>query len=407
MLISAKFNVVQVVLFDTPLRKHLFPFTETRAVADILCGILTIRERWERWLGKKCHVLTEPYLGATTESWDNDRDYLYVNAHLFPEDALLEKIRTLAPQTALLDGETLLACRMSEPLTYPPEQQNFFAVHKLFTTEKYKLLDHPCRLFEWNQEMISYDFQLMTHNQQTAPISPTNRVSGEAQIFLEEGATVEHCFINATGGPVYIAQGCHVMEGSMLRGPCAILKGTIVKMGTTIYGATTLGPYCVAGGEIKNSIMMAYANKAHHGYLGDAVIGSWCNLGAGTSCSNIKNNASPVRIWNPWIHQWREAGLKCGVLMGDFSRTGINTSLNTGTVVGVSANIVSSHFSPKYIESFTWNVACGERYVLEKVFRDIDNWMKLKHQSLTSSLRNILSYLYNNPTKHEKTDRSS
>jgi UDP-N-acetylglucosamine diphosphorylase/glucosamine-1-phosphate N-acetyltransferase len=194
---------------------------------------------------------------------------------------------------------------------------------------------------------------------------------------------VEHCFLNASAGPIYIGKNAEIMEGSMIRGPFALCEGSLVKMGSKIYGATTVGPYSIVGGEIKNSVIFGYSNKAHDGYLGDAVIAEWCNLGAGTSNSNLKNNASTVKVWNASENKYIPAGLKCGLLMGDYSRSSINTSFNTGTVVGVCCNVFGHGLTPTYIPSFTWGYESSCRYSLDKALRDIQNWKKLKNQILT------------------------
>jgi UDP-N-acetylglucosamine diphosphorylase / glucose-1-phosphate thymidylyltransferase / UDP-N-acetylgalactosamine diphosphorylase / glucosamine-1-phosphate N-acetyltransferase / galactosamine-1-phosphate N-acetyltransferase len=277
---------------------------------------------------------------------------------------------------------------------------------------------HPWHIFELNGLAIRNDFALVTKGRQSQPIPPSVQIIGSPlHIFIEEGATISHSILNAATGPIYIGKNTEIMEGAMIRGPFALCEGSVVKMGATIYGATTVGPYSTVGGEIKNSVIFGYSNKAHHGYLGDSVIGEWCNLGAGTSNSNLKNNAGPVKVWDEAGRQFASAGLKCGLLMGDYSRSAINTSFNTGTVVGVCCNVFGDGLTPKYIPSFSWgvgksrggNVTSGDedvasgsgepaaggpalvdgnrasaasRYEWEKALRDIANWKKLKNQSL-------------------------
>ena len=203
---------------------------------------------------------------------------------------------------------------------------------------------------------------------------------------------MEHCIINASTGPVYIGRNAEVMEGCVIRGPFAMGEKSCLKMGAKVYGATTLGPACVAGGEIKNSVMFGFSNKAHDGYLGDSVIGEWCNMGAGTTNSNIKNNAGPVRIWTPAGEL--EAGKKCGVMMGDYSRTAVNTSINTGTVIGVCVNVFGSGLTPKHIPNFSWGSEGVKRYEFEKAIADIAEWKKLKGQDVTEEEKSILKYVY-------------
>jgi UDP-N-acetylglucosamine diphosphorylase/glucosamine-1-phosphate N-acetyltransferase len=215
---------------------------------------------------------------------------------------------------------------------------------------------------------------------------------GDENIFLEKGAVVEHCILNATAGPIYIGKNAQVLEGCMIRGAFALCEGAILKMGSKVYGATTIGPFCTAAGEIKNAVMFGYSNKAHDGYLGDSVIGEWCNLGAGTTNSNVKNTAGEVKVWSNRDNDFLPVGLKCGLLMGDYSRAAINTSFNTGTVVGVCCNVFGEYFPPKRVSNFTWG---KERYTFAKVLKDISNWKKLKGMTLTVQEIEQLEQLYN------------
>ena len=257
-----------------------------------------------------------------------------------------------------------------------------------------KQLNNVTDIVKLNDWSIRQDFALIAKENIPSQISSTNKIINAPQIFIEEGATVEHCFLNASEGPIYIGKNALVMEGSMLRGPIAICEGAVVKMGTKIYSGTTIGPYCTAGGEIKNSILSAYSNKAHDGYLGDSIIGEWCNLGAGTSNSNIKNTVGNIKVQLDKITI--DAGIKFGLIMGDYSRAAINTSFNTGTVVGVCCNIFADGLTPKYIPSFSWGCTDGIRYELPKAFTDIDNWKKLKGQSLSTREKKTLEGIYNN-----------
>jgi UDP-N-acetylglucosamine diphosphorylase/glucosamine-1-phosphate N-acetyltransferase len=245
------------------------------------------------------------------------------------------------------------------------------------------------RLNDWASRQ---DFALITKGRTSQPISSTNNIIAPENIFIEEGAKLEYCIINASLGPVYIGRNAEIMEGSMIRGPFAICEGAIVKMGAKIYGATTIGPYSVAGGEIKNSIIFGHSNKAHDGYLGDSVLGEWCNLGAGTTNSNVKNTAGEVKLWNNADKSYEGVGMKAGLLMGDYSRAAINTSFNTGTVVGICCNIFGEGFPPKYIPDFSWG---KERYEFEKAIKDIDNWKKLKGSTISEEEKAILKTLYN------------
>ena len=235
---------------------------------------------------------------------------------------------------------------------------------------------------------------MLTSNRVSTAIPGSVVAINPNNIFVEEGARLQHCMLHATDGPIYIGKNAEVMEGSYIRGPFALCEGAVVKMGARIYGATTIGPYSVVGGEIKNSVIFGYSNKAHDGYLGDSVIGEWCNLGAGTSNSNLKNNASEVRVWHQAQQDYIRAGLKCGLLMGDYSRCAINTSFNTGTVIGICSNIHGDGMPPKHVPNFSWGNQSVSRYDFEKAMSDIANWKKLKNQDVTDDEVNQLRYIF-------------
>jgi UDP-N-acetylglucosamine diphosphorylase / glucose-1-phosphate thymidylyltransferase / UDP-N-acetylgalactosamine diphosphorylase / glucosamine-1-phosphate N-acetyltransferase / galactosamine-1-phosphate N-acetyltransferase len=254
-------------------------------------------------------------------------------------------------------------------------------------------IKYPWDIFRLNGEAISADFEALTDGRRSLPIPPTVQAISPDNIFIEEGASIQHCILNASTGPIYIGRNAEIMEGATIRGPFALCHGATVKMGAKIYGATTIGPHSIVGGEIKNSVIFGYSNKGHDGYLGDSVIGEWCNLGAGTSNSNLRNNAGEVKVWNERTKQFIPAGHKCGLLMGDYSRSSINTSFNTGTVVGVCCSIIAGPLTSKYIPSFSWGqidrsgsvrqeTSFG-KYEFDLAIRDIGNWKKLKGQSLT------------------------
>ena len=254
-----------------------------------------------------------------------------------------------------------------------------------------RILQFPWQIFEYNKWAIEQDFEMITSGRESQEISSSNQLVNAENIFIEEGAIISHCILNATDGPIYIGKNAEVQEGCLLRGPLAICEKSRLKMGTKIYGATTIGPYCMAGGEIKNSILMNYSNKAHDGYLGDSVIGSWCNLGAGTSNSNLKNTAGTIKMWSRAGNEFMDAGTKCGLLMGDYSRSAINTSFNTGTIVGISCNIFGATIPPKFVDNFTWG---NEKYIFEKAIADINNWKKLKGFAITQEEINSLKKIY-------------
>jgi UDP-N-acetylglucosamine diphosphorylase / glucose-1-phosphate thymidylyltransferase / UDP-N-acetylgalactosamine diphosphorylase / glucosamine-1-phosphate N-acetyltransferase / galactosamine-1-phosphate N-acetyltransferase len=320
-----------------------FPFSLTRSVADIRCGILTIREKWNY------HLKKYPSLPET----------IPLPANILPDPELVYSVSTGTKEPDLRKATRLM-----------------------------DLTD----ILRFNAGEIKKDFDLIISGRQSLAISSTNRVTG-TEIFLESGAAVEHCFLNASEGPIYIGKNTLVMEGSMIRGPFAVGENSVVKMGAKIYGATSAGPYCVLGGEIKNSIIFGYSNKAHDGYLGDSVIGEWCNLGAGSSNSNIKNSGGPVKLWNPIRKSFLDGGLKCGLMMGDYSRSAINTSFNTGTVIGPASHVFGNGLSPSYLPSFSWGYQ-GDVYDFEKALLHIGKWKNLKGHILSKEEIEQLKYIF-------------
>lgn len=324
---------MSLYLDDITAKDQFYPFTQIRSLADLRVGILTIREKAEFVTGAKVIALSE----------DKDAQGTIIPANKVP---------------SLEDEE----------------------------------LNSPWDIIFHNDAAIASDFQMLTNGRKSQPLSPTNGVTEPQNIFLEEGANVEHCIINASTGPVYIGRNALIMEGAILRGPVAVCEGAVVKIGAKIYGGTTIGPYSVVGGEIKNCVFLGYSNKAHDGYLGDSMIGEWCNIGAGTSNSNVKNNAENIMAWNNANNQFISVGRKAGLLLGDYSRCAINTSFNTGTVVGISCNIFAPGLQSKFIADFSWG---GQKYELEKAFRDINNWMAFKGKELTQEQKQTLINIYN------------
>ncbi|HET7117346.1 MAG TPA: putative sugar nucleotidyl transferase [Hanamia sp.] len=344
---------MNILLDDISFKNPLFPFGEVRSMAHIRIGLLTIFEKWQFYFPGKVFIASEKLIHGF-----DDNQCIKYPANFIPSLEFLKQI----------------------------------SVHKekIDFTSDCKILEHPWQIFEYNDWAIRQDFEMVTAGRNSEKIPASNYVVNSQNIFLEPGAIINFSSLNAESGPIYIGKNAEIQEGSLLRGPIAIGDGSRIKMGTKIYGATTIGPFCLAGGEIKNSIMMAFSNKGHDGYLGDSVIGEWCNLGAGTSNSNLKNNASQVKVWSKKENKFFTAGEKCGLLMGDYSRCAINTSFNTGTIVGVSCNVFGNSYPPKFIDNFAWG---NEKYIFEKAVTHIGNWMKLKNREITSqqiqSLKNI------------------
>ena len=381
--------------FCTP--ENLFPFTLSRQIQDIRVGILTIREKWEQCLGLASFDKKEGDYKDLDRAIDigeiDDKDIIYlIHGNILPTSKLVKQIKKLKTGefVSVPEKEGIIYCISKKEII---DSNNVKVKNAIEFTDDFKEVKFSWEIFQLNKWALERDFELITEGKKSQKISSTNKFTKQENIFIEKGAEVEHCFLNGTDGPIYIGKNAVVMEGSMLRGPIAICDNVVVKMGTKIYGATTVGPNCVVGGEIKNSVFFGNSNKAHDGYIGDAVIGEWCNMGAGTSNSNIKNNASSVMLWTP--NGPVNVGLKCGVMMGDYSRTAINTSINTGTVIGVCCNVFGNGLTPKYIPSFSWGSDGIERYKFEKAFSDIENWKALKHQSVSENEKIILRHIFN------------
>ena len=330
----------------------LSPFTKTRSISDIRIGILTIREKWEMLLTGDAEFVT---------SFGVEENVIQINAAAIPT------------QSNYIDIINATKANLTLPDTI-------------------KVLRFPWQIFQWNDEFLRADFDLITKGRTSCEIDASNTCKNAANVFIEKEAQVSMCMINAEDGPVYIGKNSLIMEGCMIRGPIAIGENAVVKMGTKIYGGTTIGPFCTVGGEIKNSVLFSYSNKAHDGYLGDSVIGSWCNLGAGTSNSNVKNTAGNVKFQTE-NNQLHIVGKKAGLIMGDYSRSAINTSFNTGTMVGVCCNIFGCIMPDKFIPDFTWG---NERYDIDKAIIDVSNWKQMKKQNITETEKSLLTQLYNN-----------
>ena len=381
-----------IVLFDSNNRNALFPLTKTRSVAHLRMGICTMAERWQRLTGIQVQVHTEAYL-QELYGYPDAGEHVWIDASVLPTPDLVDKLQGLSNGSCWADEKGLIVGKTSLSFADfdPSKSLAFFTqIHDHPLAER---IEYPWQLMQWNDRILRFDFRLVTNGRKSATIASTNKLINPDEIFVEEGARVEHCIINASTGPVYIGKHAEVMEGTAIRGPFAMCENSVLKMNSRIYGASTLGPFCMGGGEIKNSIMIGYSNKAHDGYMGDSVIGEWCNWGAGTSNSNLKNTAGMVKVWNEAAKDYLDAGYKCGVIMGDYSRTAINSSINTGTVIGVSSNVFGEGLLPNIVPDFSWGCK-GVQYRMDKVFTDIDNWKKLKDTALTEAEKKILYYLH-------------
>ena len=342
--------MTNTVLFDYN-RKSLLPFTFTRPVADLRIGILTIKEYWEYFLEGKTSYLTQEYLSKKFPEW-KENENLFLNGAVLPTQELTDVARRLMLGQRLVQKGIPLAAFAEG---WPDPTSPYGRFRDIEYTGKVTIVQNSWDLFTMNDAVIRHQFQLLTQGRKSATISGTNKLIAPHNIFAEEGVTVECAIINASTGPVYLGKKSEIMEGTMIRGPFALGDHATVKMGAKIYGATTVGPHCKVGGEISNSVFFGYSNKAHDGFIGNSVIGEWCNLGADTNNSNLKNVYSGVQLFSYETNSLVPTGLTfCGLFMGDHSKSAINTMFNTGTVVGVSANIFGAGFPPKYIPSFSW-----------------------------------------------------
>ena len=357
---------MKIVLDNRQVRKKLFPFTKTRHAADIRVGILTIREKF---LFSKKYEIFDSYEDLFAQYPDTTGHPVQLDANIVPDENWIDDF--------------------INEISIPGN-----GGYVLSDSPSLKLLNYPWDIARHNDWALRQDFALITKGRNTQQIPESNKIINSTEIFIEAGAKVEHCILNATDGPVYIGKNATIMEGSLIRGPVAICEGAIVKMGTKIYGGTTVGPFCMVGGEIKNSVLFGYSNKAHDGYLGDSVLGEWCNLGAGTSNSNVKNTAGEVKYWSDAEQKQIGAGNKAGLLMGDYSKAAINTSFNTGSIVGVCCNVFVAGLTPTFIPDFSWGVDTATKYKLDKALVDIDNWKRLKGQIISEREKQILTDIY-------------
>ena len=379
-----------MVLFDNKYRKQLFPLTATRATAGLRMGILTIKERWEKLTDEDVYIHTAPYLMPLYEPIPTG-EHIWVDSTVMITDELLALIKDLQPNQAIADAQGLIAGRSAEAAaTFDANNTlQWFEEPILVSATR---LEYPHQLFQMNETFIQFDCKLVTANRTSQPISATNNVINASNIFLEQGVSMEFCTLNASAGPIYIGTNATMMEGCLVRGSFVLGNNSLLKMGSKIYGATTFGPNCLGGGEIKNIVMQGNSNKAHDGYLGDSVIGEWCNFGAGTSNSNVKNTGGTVRQWNEGVNEFIDAGQKCGLIMGDYSRVAINSRINTGSVIGVSCNVFGTGLLPKVIKDFSWGLK--DKYIFEKAVADINNWKKMKHQHLSQEEIEVLRYIF-------------
>ncbi|WP_435133303.1 GlmU family protein [Formosa sp. A9] len=387
------------ILFDGPSRNSLLPFTFTRPVADIRVGILTIREKWEHYLGYTTTTVTEDYLADKYPMVELEENIM-INAAFLPNEKLVDVIQGLKVNQAIFKDEDVIAFYAQSH----QEDIDFDAYEAIDFNDSVLKIEHTWDIFSKNGQAIQEDFDLLTNGRTSQPIPETVNTIAADNIFIEEGAELHFVTINASNGPVYIGKDTLIMEGSLIRGPFALCDQAVVKMGAKIYGPTTIGPYCKVGGEVNNSVMFANSNKGHEGYLGNSVLGEWCNLGADTNNSNLKNNYAEVRLWSYETENFAKTGLQfCGLMMGDHSKCGINTMFNTGTVVGVNANIFGTGYPRNFVPSFSWGGSSGfTTYLTKKAFQVAEVVMKRRQIELTDVDKAILEHVFEETKKYRR-----
>ena len=380
---------MNVILFDDPtLRKALLPFTFTRPISAIRVGILTIAEKWEKRLGTEVSFKTESYLQKKYPIVSTLNNLL-INGAVCPDELLVDTVKSLPDGYYLVKGTFLIAARNPDD---EMTTQNTIEYESQFT-----VIDHPWRVFRENADQLKRDFKLITQGRKSFPITDKyTAVYGEENIFVEEGVTILAAVLNAESGPIYLGKNSIVQEGVVIRGSFALCENAQINMGAKLRGDTTVGPFSKVGGEISNSVFFGNSNKAHDGYLGNSVIGEWCNLGAGTNSSNLKNNYETVKLWSHAESSFKNTGLQfCGLMMGDHSKTGISTMFNTGTVVDVCANIFGGGLPPTYIPSFAWGGAHGFTiYKIEKALETINKVMSRRNADFSEDDKDILLHLF-------------
>jgi UDP-N-acetylglucosamine diphosphorylase/glucosamine-1-phosphate N-acetyltransferase len=382
--------MMNIVLYDEPaIRASLLPFTFTRPVADIRIGILKISEKWEKWLDTNTSFQTEDYL-STKFPKISTGDNLFINGAVCPNEQLVKAIKSLEEGEALRCNGEVLATRTSGDSMADSSNEIEY-------TGEVTVVRDSWDIFKCNASELKVDFELITKGRTSQKITdPHTIVYGVENIFIEEGASIRAAILNAEGGPIYIGKNAQVHEGAIIKGSFALCEGSHVNMGAKIKGDTTIGPYAKVGGEISNSVIFGYTNKGHDGFLGNSVIGEWCNLGADTNTSNLKNNYADVKIWNYEKDGFKNTGqMFCGLMMGDHAKCGINTMFNTGTVVGVGANIFGSGFPRNFIPSFSWGGAAGfTTFQMRKVYEVAAKVMERRGVAFDDQEKSILDHIF-------------
>jgi UDP-N-acetylglucosamine diphosphorylase/glucosamine-1-phosphate N-acetyltransferase len=394
---------VNYILFDeSVVRTNLLPLTFMRPVADIRIGILTIREKWEKRLKETTSSLTDSYLSAKypiVKMADN----ILINGSVCPNDEIVAAIKKLKPNQTVVYNDTIIALHITAEELDSTGDIASEGIEEIQVSEAPLKINHTWEIFAKNDIALRDDFALLTKGRKSQKISDSNRVLGEENIFIEKGARVECATLNGTTGPIYIGKDAEVMEGAVVRGPFALCENAQVKMAAKIYGSTTVGPFSRVGGEVNNSVIFGFSNKAHDGFLGHSVIAEWCNLGADTNTSNLKNTYDHVRLWSYGKQTFINTHLQfCGLIMGDHSKCAIDTMFNSGTVVGVNANIFGTGFQRNFIPSFTWGGTSGHtNYSIKKAVEVAEMVFKRRNRAFDDIEKDLLTSVYNLTLKNK------
>ncbi len=391
------------LLFDDNSWENLLPLTFMRPVAEIRIGILTMKEKWEKILGESCFYYTRNYL-QEKYPFIKSLENTVINASVFPSEEIVTEIQKIDFNTALVKEGELIAVKINDIKLDESNLNNFHEFKQKELNASIQKVRFPWDIFRMNGQEIEKDFALITNGRKSAELSTSNQLLGKENIFAEPGVNVECSIINARNGKIYLGRNSTIMEGCIIHGSLALGEGSVIKMGAKIYGPTTAGPQCRLGGEINNSVMIGYSNKGHDGFLGNSVLGQWCNLGADTNTSNLKNNYAEVKLWNYENERFLRSGQQfCGLIMGDHSKCGINTMFNTGTVVGVSANLFGSGFPRNFVPSFSWGGAAGfTTYQPQKAFDVAEKVMSRRDKKLEENDKKILTAIFEKTAKYRR-----
>lgn len=391
-----------IILFDDQFRNNLFPLSYTRPVSEFRVGILTIADKWKRYLNSEISYLTEDYLQEKYPLLISPENLL-INAAICPDKDLLEAVVGIREGEALFADQLLIAVQLNEAAAKEFNINKLTSYRRVEYPNTIVRIAFPENIFSLNDIEIRKDFELLTRGRTSSSLSNTNIILGD-QIFVEEGVDAECSTFNSKLGPIYLGKESLVMEGCHIRGSFALCEGAILKMGAKIYGMTTIGPYSKAGGEINNSVIFANSAKGHEGYLGNSVLGEWCNIGADSNNSNMKNNYAEVRLWDYSNESFRKTGLQfCGLVMADHAKCAINTMFNTGTVVGVSANLFGSGFPRNFVPDFSWGGNQGfEVYSLKKMFETAIKVYSRRNIDFNEVEQKILTHVFKLTEKYRR-----